>query len=334
MIDTTRTLMVLALATLHLSQSCSPGCPVERVNGLRCGFRTGIECLPWPFSIANLTASPPQEDLVALAERTRHRAERSCNGARFSVGQNGAWCLTARKLANGTVLNGTGDLPQGHVPPNPGFVDGLDRLLRVQTPGGTAFQSVADFGAGVGQLGVALLERSRRHRYRGYDGSGNVEQWTKGFVHFADITTPLSVPKAHWVVTTEAGEHIPNGFEGTFIRNLHAHNCLGIVLTWAHLNQGGHGHINNHDPLYLRRLFEQLDYVVDERRTMQMMHSSFAVRGDANATECLGQMYGTPSRKFYPCSTLQVLRRRRPAAGCGDDASAVPLPLNPLLVSR
>ena len=142
--------------------------------------------------------------------------------ASFNVLKSGAWYLKPR-IVNGAVLNGTDDMPLGHVPPLPSFVDGLDQFLRIQTAAGNTIRySVADFGAGVGQLGKALLARDGRHDYRAYDGSGNVEQWTKGFVRFADITTPLSLPKAHWVVTTEAGEHIPNNKEGTFIRNLHA----------------------------------------------------------------------------------------------------------------
>ena len=46
--------------------ACSPGCPLKRQNITAfCGFRTGIECLPRPYTIADIT-SPPQEDLQAL----------------------------------------------------------------------------------------------------------------------------------------------------------------------------------------------------------------------------------------------------------------------------
>ena len=268
-----------------------------------------MECLPRPYNISDIT-DPPREDLEALYERTRNLALGVCHGR--SCGDrpcrmdSGAWCLSGR-----TNETGPTDLPKGHHAAQPGFVQGLDQLLRVRTPAGTTYHSVADFGAGVGQLGRALLERDPKHRYRAYDGSGNVESWTNGFVRFADITTPLRLPRAHWVVTTEAGEHIPNELEAVFIRNLHAHNCLGIVFSWSALNQGGHGHINNHDPLYMRTLFEDLDYVFDARRTVQLLVAT----GVANATSCIEQMFQPPSRRFFPCATLQVLSRRRPLRG-------------------
>ena len=293
--------------------ACSPGCPLKRQNITAfCGFRTGIECLPRPYTIADIT-SPPQEDLQALYDTTRNAAMRACNCVAFDRMKSGAWCLSQRGK-NATHF----DLPQGHHPPQPGFVAGLDQLLRVQTPAdGTTYLSVADFGAGVGQLGRALLARDPRHQYQAYDGSGNVEDWTKGFVRFADVTKPLALPKAHWVVTTEAGEHVPNALEGTFIRNLHAHNCLGIILTWANLNQGGTAHINNHDPLYLRTLFEELGYTFDEQLTAQLLLATGRVPSPQfqNATACLEQMFQPPARLFYPCCTLQVLRRKKPLRG-------------------
>jgi hypothetical protein len=61
----------------------------------------------------------------------------------------------------------------------------------------------------------------------GFDGAGNVEEVTGGFVRFADLSLPLQMPRADWVVALEVGEHIPSAFEPTFVRNLHAHNCRG-----------------------------------------------------------------------------------------------------------
>ena len=54
------------------------------------------------------------------------------------------------------------------------------------------------------------------------------------------------------------GEHVASADEATVIRNLHAHNCRGIILSWAVLGQKGPGHINNHDNAYLMRVFTQL----------------------------------------------------------------------------
>ena len=61
-------------------------------------------------------------------------------------------------------------------------------------------------------------------------------------------------------VSLEVGEHVPNQHEMTFVRNLHAHNCLGIVLSWATLGKWGVGHVNNHRPAYLIKIFSALGY--------------------------------------------------------------------------
>ncbi len=43
-----------------------------------------------------------------------------------------------------------------------------------------------------------------------YDGAGNVHEYTKGFVNYFDLTLPLELHKAVWMVSLEVGEHIPN----------------------------------------------------------------------------------------------------------------------------
>ena len=167
-----------------------------------------------------------------------------------------------------------------------------------------------------------------------YDGSGNVEQWTKGFVHFADITTPLSVPKAHWVVTTEAGEHIPNGFEGTFIRNLHAHNCKGILLSWAAPRKTGVGHVNTHTDVYLQGIFAQLGYRLNEpltrslraNRTRAAFAASFRGRpfiGAKNETSAMQNRWTNKALRWRNVSQAwwwiraMVLERVEPLIGPG-----------------
>jgi hypothetical protein len=43
-------------------------------------------------------------------------------------------------------------------------------------------------------------------------------------------------------IPSQVAEHIPPSGEMAFVRNLHAHNCLGIVLSWA--DYSGHAHVN------------------------------------------------------------------------------------------
>ena len=54
---------------------------------------------------------------------------------------------------------------------------------------------------------------------------GNVEEVSGGFVRYFDLTMEgLQLPRADWVMALEVAEHIPNGQEQTFVRNVHAHN--------------------------------------------------------------------------------------------------------------
>ena len=98
-------------------------------------------------------------------------------------------------------------------------------------------------------------------RYRGYDGAGDVRRYTDGFVRFVDLSMPLSLPRTDYVLSLEVGEHIPREHEFMYVRNLHAHNCRGIVLSWANIEQMGVAHVNTHSRKYLRTLFASLGYV-------------------------------------------------------------------------
>ena len=120
-----------------------------------------------------------------------------------------------------------------------------------------------DFGAGVGQYKGALLKECPNFDYRAYDGAGNVEEYTKGMVKYFDLTLPLALPKADFVMSLEVGEHVSSKNEGMLIRNMHHHNCKGVILSWGVLGQDGHGHTNNHANEYIIGIFEKLDYVHD-----------------------------------------------------------------------
>ena len=128
--------------------------------------------------------------------------------------------------------------------------------------GAAASYSLADFGAGVGQTCSALQAANAAQRCTSYDGAGNVESVTHNFVQWVDLTRPLALPRADWVVSLEVGEHVPHEFEPMLIRNLHAANCRGIVLSWGTYTPGkrGHGDANYHSASYLVAIFESLGY--------------------------------------------------------------------------
>lgn len=175
------------------------------------------------------------------------------------------------------ATNGSYYLPPSHLRPDPILLSILEVLLKPaqrlgtegqkRGPAATEFLSLIDFGAGVGQLGHELQAKDPNYPYLGFDGAGNTENLTQGYVRWFDLTMPLSLPRADWLISLEVGEHIPHAHEMMVIRNLHAHNCRGIILSWAHLGQFGSNHINNHNDTYLVAIFEELGYTHDEWMT-------------------------------------------------------------------
>lgn len=131
----------------------------------------------------------------------RHSAARSaCEHTRAARLRSGGWCLAALKPGGLGVRSV--DLPGGHdylvadphTQADAIIVDVLLQLLKPKADGSRA--SVLDLGAGIGQYGHALLSADSRVAWRGYDGAGNVEEATRSFVRFVDLTVPLSLPRA------------------------------------------------------------------------------------------------------------------------------------------
>ena len=208
----------------------------------------------------------------ALAKR-HAAAKLTCKpgrGLHSRLLDSGAWCLG--KPTAGTLL------PPHHKPADVGIVNGL--MKHVVDKG----ESINDFGAGVGQyhtaLSAALAEKGAAGQtlhWTGYDGAGNVVAATGGLLHYFDLTMPLFLPAADWVMSFEVGEHIPEHKEKMVFRNLHAHNCVGVVLSWGKLDQIGHGHINNHSPEYIAHRMHSLGYYKDEAMTKSLHeHNSYA----------------------------------------------------------
>ena len=244
-----------------------------------------VECAR-DYSVAAINASasqwwlPPAEQRRAEHVSAAAAALAQCQGSAELL-QSGGWCLGSGKrhrkrtpvpLANGQTYL----LPGGHYAADDVVVAALDRLLRpAGGDGGGRYQSLLDLGAGVGQYGHQLPALDARHRYSGYDGAGDVENATSGFVAYADLSSAMRVPRADWVFSTEVGEHIPHGREYAFVSNLHAHACRGVVLSWE-LPSGprgkitGHGHVNCHTQQYIARLMSELGYALDGALTSDL----------------------------------------------------------------
>lgn len=70
-----------------------------------------------------------------------------------------------------------------------------------------------------------------------------------------DLTKPVTLEPVQWVVCLEVAEHIPKEYEGELMNNIHNLNTEGVIISWAIPGQGGHGHVNEQDNDYVRKLF-------------------------------------------------------------------------------
>lgn len=259
----------------------------------RCGFSS--DC-PRTYSAERLNASAAawyicNASWVAQFNRRREEAKVACgNHVRFRHQATGGYCLPTLDRTHKPPLVSAGSVRRVRLPYNQSYLLPFDDTFKsanhVEADGRVVntLLSLAqniprdeilvnDFGAGVGQYGRALLSQAPwlKANYRAYDGAGNVEHWTRGFVSWFDLTDEqLVVSRAHWVISIEVGEHIPYKLEGAVLRNLHAHACRGIILSWARLLQAGQGHVNNHDYSYLHDIMRQLGYFLNESLTRQL----------------------------------------------------------------
>ena len=103
-------------------------------------------------------------------------------------------------------------------------------------------QSVIELGAGKGCYSDEL-RRSARLRpgatVRAFDGAPNVANMTGGLVKRADLTAPLDVPPAAWVLCLETAEHIPRTHESQLLANMHGLNTVCYM-------HGSHEHAHAH----------------------------------------------------------------------------------------
>uniref|UniRef100_A0A7S4HHQ2 Uncharacterized protein n=1 Tax=Prymnesium polylepis TaxID=72548 RepID=A0A7S4HHQ2_9EUKA len=99
---------------------------------------------------------------------------------------------------------------------------------------------------------------------------------------------------------------------------MHAHNCRGIILSWARLSQWGLGHVNNHDPAYVLETMEGLGYRYSAALSNALRKGEgVRVRDDHNAT--------TERYFWFRRPSLAAFERITPlqAPGCTPCASAL-----------
>ena len=128
-----------------------------------------------------------------------------------------------------------------------GLVAALAQLFRRGTK--SSRPTSLELGAGMGCYTSAL--RSVGVDARGVDGAPGIDGLTSSLVGFANLAQPQQLGLADWVYSFEVGEHIPQAFEGAFMRNLVSHARLGLVLSWNVMAGAGRGHVNARNTTYL-----------------------------------------------------------------------------------
>jgi hypothetical protein len=132
-------------------------------------------------------------------------------------------------------------------------------FLKAEDPSG----SVVDLGCGMGNY-VKHFREEGLHA-DGFDGNPHTPTLTTGVCGVRDLSERFTFETPYdWVISLEVGEHLPAKFETTFINNLHANNRKGVILSWARIGQGGHGHVNERNNEYVKGRMAALGYVNDE----------------------------------------------------------------------
>lgn len=119
--------------------------------------------------------------------------------------------------------------------------------------------SVVDLGCGNGSYVNFLANKGID--IKGVDGNPIVCHYPLCSV--ADLAKELDLGVFDWVLSLEVGEHIPKQHEDQFIENVHKHNTLGVVISWAIKGQAGQGHVNCQNNAYIKDRFKTLGYTND-----------------------------------------------------------------------
>ena len=157
-----------------------------------CGFFK--DCAP-KYSLFDVNASAAEWDPLDQAAtnaylKARQNAVMRCTESATANQDHGTWCLTARPWSStqnctptsGPCVTPAGDeyaIPESHHQADGALLRVLLTLLRPSSDN-REYRSLMDFGSAVGQYGHSLrsVDSKAAQQFRGYEGAGNVEQWT------------------------------------------------------------------------------------------------------------------------------------------------------------
>lgn len=136
---------------------------------------------------------------------------------------------------------------------------------------------VYDLGCGPGWY-AGFIE-ARKIQYTGYDANPNVVTMglsNNATCQYADLSAPFTVQRSQAdgnvaIMSLEVGEHIPVQYEQAFMDNVFCQEGVKLViLSWAIVGQGGHGHVNCRDNAYVIEQAAQRGYAFDTDITARL----------------------------------------------------------------
>lgn len=145
------------------------------------------------------------------------------------------------------------------------------------------YLNVCDLGCGTGYYTDVLNKLDDGNEdisfaCHGYDGNPYTREFCipsqRDNIGFLDLTLPTSLTLSFdWALSLEVGEHIPVEFEQTFLNTL----CKvkkGVILSWAIPGQGGDGHVNCRDNIYIILQMKKRGFTIDEDATKLLRNAA------------------------------------------------------------
>jgi hypothetical protein len=133
--------------------------------------------------------------------------------------------------------------------------------------------TLVDFGCGTGEY-VKKFIKENIH-CEAYDGNPNTEILTGGIGKVLDLSNTFDLNKQFdCVLSLEVGEHIPKKYEQIFIDNICHHTNKFLILSWAVIGQGGHGHFNCQNNKYIIEQLEKRHFIYQTQESNILRNSS------------------------------------------------------------
>jgi hypothetical protein len=127
---------------------------------------------------------------------------------------------------------------------------------------------VIDFGCGPGFYVKYLQDKG--YMAFGIEGTPKHDGDQTESIIRKDLSLPLDYLPMHNTISFEVGEHIYSECESIFLDNITKNVESKVVMSWAIPGQGGHGHINEKDNVYIINEMEKRGFKLNLEETLML----------------------------------------------------------------